>query len=86
MRLVSLAPISHFLSFGYLFYSSPPCTRCNITYLQLSGKFDIFLSHDWPEGIYEYGDKYLLLRLKPFFAEDVSWTSSHCILLELLCA
>jgi len=38
---------------------------------QLSGKVDIFLSHDWPSGIYEYGNKAQLLRKKPFFAADM---------------
>ncbi|XP_017074152.2 lariat debranching enzyme [Drosophila eugracilis] len=38
---------------------------------QLSGRVDIFLSHDWPTGIYEYGDKHKLLRKKPFFAADM---------------
>ncbi|KAH8270000.1 hypothetical protein KR018_002128 [Drosophila ironensis] len=38
---------------------------------QLSGKIDIFLSHDWPTGIYEYGDKAQLLRKKPYFAADM---------------
>ncbi|XP_017011909.3 lariat debranching enzyme [Drosophila takahashii] len=38
---------------------------------QLSGRVDIFLSHDWPTGIYEYGDKAQLLRRKPFFAADM---------------
>ncbi|XP_052845098.1 LOW QUALITY PROTEIN: lariat debranching enzyme [Drosophila gunungcola] len=38
---------------------------------QLSGKVDIFLSHDWPTGIYEYGNKAQLLRKKPYFAADM---------------
>ncbi|KAH8246244.1 hypothetical protein KR038_006595 [Drosophila bunnanda] len=38
---------------------------------QLSGRVDIFLSHDWPTGIYEYGNKAQLLRRKPFFAADM---------------
>ncbi|XP_063692413.1 uncharacterized protein LOC134824434 isoform X2 [Bolinopsis microptera] len=32
---------------------------------------DVFLSHDWPLGVYEYGNKEQLLRAKPFFEEDV---------------
>jgi lariat debranching enzyme len=32
---------------------------------------DIFLSHDWPKGIWEFGDKNHLLRKKPYFAEDI---------------
>ena len=32
---------------------------------------DIFLSHDWPQGIWKYGDESYLLRCKPFFREDM---------------
>ncbi|KAL8450338.1 hypothetical protein Emag_003184 [Eimeria magna] len=32
---------------------------------------DIMLSHDWPEGIYNFGDKESLLRFKTHFTEDV---------------
>lgn len=38
---------------------------------QLSGKVDIFMSHDWPRGIQEYGNKAQLLRFKPHFAADI---------------
>ena len=33
---------------------------------------DIFMSHDWPEGIYDHGDKAALLRRKRHFEEDIS--------------
>lgn len=39
--------------------------------MQLSGKVDIFMSHDWPRGIQEYGNKAQLLRFKPHFMEDI---------------
>ena len=32
---------------------------------------DIFLSHDWPGGIWDYGDRAGLLRRKPFLATDI---------------
>lgn len=32
---------------------------------------DIFLSHDWPLGIWEHGNKQQLLRTKPYFREDM---------------
>ena len=32
---------------------------------------DIFLSHDWPNNIWNYGDCDRLLRAKPFLAEDM---------------
>jgi lariat debranching enzyme len=38
---------------------------------QLSGPIDIMLSHDWPEQIWEYGNKEQLLRFKPYFREDM---------------
>ena len=34
-------------------------------------KIDIFLSHDWPQGIYHHGDTSTLLRKKPFFRQEV---------------
>ncbi|XP_018052069.1 PREDICTED: lariat debranching enzyme [Atta colombica] len=38
---------------------------------QLSGKIDIFLSHDWPAGVTKYGDEDILLKQKPFFKDDI---------------
>nr|XP_012233095.1 PREDICTED: lariat debranching enzyme [Linepithema humile] len=38
---------------------------------QLSGKIDIFFSHDWPTGVTKYGDENALLRLKPYFKDDI---------------
>lgn len=32
---------------------------------------DIFLSHDWPRGVYNHGNRDALLRRKPFFAHEV---------------
>lgn len=37
----------------------------------MNGAVDIFLSHDWPNGIWDYGDVSQLLRLKPYFREDM---------------
>jgi len=33
---------------------------------------DIFLSHDWPANIWEYGNKDRLLKVKPFFRDDMA--------------
>jgi lariat debranching enzyme len=33
---------------------------------------DVFMSHDWPLGIYNYGDTEALMRKKPFLREQVS--------------
>ncbi|XP_060519457.1 lariat debranching enzyme [Cylas formicarius] len=38
---------------------------------QLSKPIDIFLSHDWPTGICNFGNKKQLLKRKPFFKEDI---------------
>ena len=35
--------------------------------LQMKDDIDIFISHDWPRGIYNYGNTDELLRWKPFF-------------------
>lgn len=34
-------------------------------------QFDIFLTHDWPKGIYEYGDVEALVRRKPHFQGEI---------------
>lgn len=37
----------------------------------LEEHIDVFLSHDWPAGIENYGDLKALLKRKPFFKEDI---------------
>ncbi len=32
---------------------------------------DIFLSHEWPQGVYHHGNVAELLRKKPYFREEV---------------
>ncbi|KAF8549037.1 DBR1-domain-containing protein [Imleria badia] len=44
----------------------------NIRRLSLLSKPDIFLSHDWPQSIEQYGDTQGLLRKKPFFRQDIN--------------
>jgi lariat debranching enzyme len=39
--------------------------------MQIRDPVDIFLSHDWPRGIYHYGDKQGLLTKKSFLAREV---------------
>ncbi|XP_044270846.1 lariat debranching enzyme [Tribolium madens] len=39
---------------------------------QLSQTLNVFLSHDWPSGVWEYGDKAQLIRFKPFFEDDIN--------------
>ncbi|KAK6022818.1 hypothetical protein OSTOST_11472, partial [Ostertagia ostertagi] len=36
-----------------------------------SNPIDIMVTHDWPAGIVDYGDKQSLLRIKPFFYADI---------------
>nr|XP_002131892.1 lariat debranching enzyme-like [Ciona intestinalis] len=38
---------------------------------QLKKDMDIMMSHDWPNGVVEHGDKEELLRKKTFFRKDV---------------
>ncbi|XP_050312105.1 lariat debranching enzyme [Anthonomus grandis grandis] len=38
---------------------------------QLSREIDVFLSHDWPTGIYHHGNVNQLLKRKPFFKGEV---------------
>ncbi|CAN6915627.1 unnamed protein product, partial [Brassica oleracea] len=39
--------------------------------MQLEEPLDIFLSHDWPVGITDYGDARTLIQQKPFFQEEI---------------
>ncbi|KAG7297700.1 hypothetical protein JYU34_018417 [Plutella xylostella] len=38
---------------------------------QVKEKVHVMLSHDWPNGITDYGNKNALLRMKPFFRQDI---------------
>ncbi|XP_045766909.1 lariat debranching enzyme [Maniola jurtina] len=38
---------------------------------QVREKIHVMLSHDWPRGITDYGDRENLLRRKPFLREDI---------------
>jgi len=38
---------------------------------QLREDIDIFISHDWPRGVYNYADTRELLHWKPFFRFDI---------------
>jgi hypothetical protein len=39
---------------------------------QSSRPVDIMLSHDWPSQIWEYGNKERLLKIKPYFRDDIT--------------
>ena len=51
--------------------------------LQLEGAIDIFVSHDWPEGITQYGNVQQLLRHKPYFKDEVR-SAARSICFEIL--
>ncbi|KAL3869179.1 hypothetical protein ACJMK2_041890 [Sinanodonta woodiana] len=38
---------------------------------QVTRSVDIMMSHDWPRGIYNYGDVQVLLKYKKYFKEEV---------------
>lgn len=40
--------------------------------MQVEEPIDIFLSHDWPLGITDYGNWKQLVRFKPFFEKEVT--------------
>lgn len=46
--------------------------RSDYTNLSQISTPDIILSHDWPQGIYNYGDTQSLLRKKRFLTESVN--------------
>jgi lariat debranching enzyme len=39
---------------------------------QVQEPLDIFVSHEWPTGIYHYGDTERLLSIKPYFKQEVN--------------
>lgn len=39
---------------------------------QLSGPLDICLSHDWPRGVYNFGNAEQLCRFKPHFRDEIA--------------
>ncbi|KAI5970027.1 DBR1 [Candida margitis] len=43
----------------------------NFLKMYLMKDINVVLSHDWPVGIEQYGDKEKLLKQKPYFAQDV---------------
>lgn len=44
---------------------------------------DVFVSHDWPRGIVNYGDKEGLLRYKPYFRQEVRKLHAYVILVQM---
>lgn len=44
---------------------------CSLTPLKIRMPMDVFMTHDWPRGIYHYGSTDELLRKKRFLREEV---------------
>uniref|UniRef100_A0A146KN02 Lariat debranching enzyme A n=1 Tax=Lygus hesperus TaxID=30085 RepID=A0A146KN02_LYGHE len=38
---------------------------------QIESPVDIVISHDWPQGVYNFGDKNSLIKMKPFFKDEI---------------
>ncbi|KAH3746045.1 Lariat debranching enzyme, DBR1 [Pelomyxa schiedti] len=51
--------------------------------MQIKQPVDIFVSHDWPQGILEFGDFESLFRLKPFFRPERTTLGSQPLRLLL---
>lgn len=58
----------------------------DITKLGLLPRPDIFLSHDWPNGIELYGDTATLVRKKPFFRQEIETSTLGSPPLQVLLA
>jgi len=84
LRIGGLTGIFKFHDYGKSHYEKPPFDEqskrsfyhvrsCDVSKLKLlSGtSFDIFLSHDWPKNIYNFGNKNQLMRFKPFLREEI---------------
>lgn len=85
VRIGGLSGIYKGYDFTTSRYERPPYDRStmrsvyhyrNVEAYRLSclqpGKLDIMLSHDWPQGIEQYGDTNGLIRRKPFFREEIA--------------
>ncbi|GAB9471392.1 Lariat debranching enzyme b [Globisporangium polare] len=48
-----------------------------LSHLQMQDrkKVNVFLSHDWPRGVEQYGDVRTLIRRKPFFQQEIQANS-----------
>lgn len=86
LRIAGVSGIFHERHYNYAHYETPPYSEDSLRsvyhlrqlevfrlkHLILSEEpIDIFLSHDWPQDICDYGDKESLLRIKPYFREDI---------------
>lgn len=52
-------------------YHVKPKSFLKMMLMNCKGKHDIVLSHDWPQHVEKQGDLELLLKMKPFFRQDI---------------
>ena len=52
------------------FYHVRSCDTAKLKLLS-GNPMDIFLSHDWPKNIYNFGNKEQLMRFKPFLRDEI---------------
>lgn len=84
LRIGGQTGIFKFSDYGKAHYEKPPFnenTKRSFYHVRstdtaklklLSGNLlDIFLSHDWPKNIYNFGNKEQLMRFKPFLREEI---------------
>lgn len=84
LRIGGQTGIFKFPDYGKAHYEKPPFnenTKRSFYHVRstdtaklklLSGNLlDIFLSHDWPKNIYNFGNKEQLMRFKPFLREEI---------------
>ncbi|XP_034949497.1 lariat debranching enzyme [Chelonus insularis] len=87
IRIAGISGIYKEQDLQYGHFETPPYDRSTIRSVyhtrnievfrlkQLSGKIDIFLSHDWPCGVTKYGNEEDLIRRKPYFEKDIQTNS-----------
>ena len=83
VRIAGLSGIYNDRHYHMGHYETPPYTPDSVRSVyhlrelevfriaHISSTVDIFLSHDWPNGIWKYGDCRALLAKKKFLREDV---------------
>ena len=85
LRIAGLSGIFDRRNYNFGHFEFPPYNRSTLRsvyhvreyevrkLLQVKGKLDVFLSHDWPRGVANSGqcDRDNLLRRKPYFKEEI---------------
>lgn len=83
LRIGAISGLHHERDYERGYWESPPYTESSIRSIYHTRAFDVrrlsllrepldwFISHEWPLGIYDYGDRARLLRTKPHFRTDI---------------